>query len=159
MNWLEEVEQARKNQSFAGAMAILARELELRPEDAQVHYQIACTHDGLGQEKDAVAPYERAIELGLPPEDLPSAYLGLGSTLRNLGEYERSANVFQQGRKAFPEYRALTVFYSLTLFNLRQHERAMEILLTELVETTTDPSIKSYERALRFYSDKLNETF
>jgi tetratricopeptide (TPR) repeat protein len=159
MNWLEEVKEERKNQSFAGAMAILERELALRPHDAQVHYQIAWTHDALGIEQDAVAPYERAIELGLPPEDLQSAYLGLGSTLRTIGAYEKSASVFQQGRRAFPEFRALHVFYSLTLYNLGQHERAMEVLLTELVETTSDPSIKSYERALRFYSTKLTEIF
>jgi len=33
------------------------------------------------------------------------------------------------------------------------------LLLTSLVETSKDAGIVSYERAIRFYADKLNETW
>lgn len=159
MNWLNEVENARKSGSFDRSMEILRVELAKRPQDPLIHYQIACTHDALGKEKDAVPAYEKAMDLGLAGDDLRDAYLGLGSTYRTLGEYEKSREVFERGIAQFPEYRPLRVFLSLTLYNLGAADKSVEILLRELVETTTDDDIKSYERALLFYSDKLDQVF
>lgn len=41
----------------------------------------------------------------------------------------------------------------------REHAQSMELLLKELIQTTSDASIRSYERALLFYSDKLDDKF
>lgn len=159
MGWLEEVKEARAEKSLAKALAICEAERARRPNDGQIHYQIAWCHDSLGKERDAAPAYERAIELGLPEEDLRSAYLGLGSTFRCLGEYERSRAVLEKGISLFPDERALKVFLALTLYNLGDADRSMEILLRELTETTGDESIKKYGRALLFYSDKLDQLF
>ena len=59
----------------------------------------------------------------------------------------------------FPNNKAIQVFYSLTLYNLKEHDRAMELLLTCLIDTSSDNEILSYKKALNFYSDKLNETW
>jgi predicted Zn-dependent protease len=67
--------------------------------------------------------------------------------------------VFDQSVSEFPQDRALKVFRALTLFNLGKAEEAVGQLLTQLIDTTDDASIKAYDRALRFYSDKLNETW
>lgn len=159
MSWLDRVQAARKEGSFAKAMAVLEEELRARPEDPQVHYQIAWTHDALGKERDAVSAYERAIDLGLSGEDLQSAYVGLGSTLRCLGEYEKSLAVLDRGLGVFPDYRALRVFRALTLFNLGRAEESVGVLVRELAATSSDASIRDYQRALVFYSDKLSERF
>lgn len=128
-------------------------------DDAILNYQCAWSFDLLGEEAAAVPFYEKAIELGLPSKDLEGAILGLGSTYRTLGEYEKSENVFQRGRKLFPENRAIQVFYSMTLHNLNKHNDAMELLLKCLLETTTDAEILSYQRAIEFYSDKLDQVW
>ncbi len=47
----------------------------------------------------------------------------------------------------------------MTLYNLSEHGRAMELLLKCLIETTKDEEILSYKRAIEFYSDKLEETW
>lgn len=47
----------------------------------------------------------------------------------------------------------------ITLYNLGKAEESVSQLLIQLIDTTSDASIKSYDRALRFYSDKLNETW
>lgn len=159
MSWIDEVKAARARGSFEDAMNILRRELELRPEDPEVHYQMAWTHDALGKERDAVPCYEKAIQCGLQGEELKGAYLGLGSTYRCLGDYEKSAGTFRKALQAFPSDRALETFSSLTLHNQGQHEKAMEILLRQLVETSNDPEIQSYRKALTFYSTRLGETF
>ncbi|TCP68322.1 tetratricopeptide repeat protein [Baia soyae] len=54
-------------------------------------YVSAWSHDVLCLESEAIPYYERAIELGLSKEDdLEGALLGLGSTYRVLGQYEKS---------------------------------------------------------------------
>lgn len=127
------------------------------PDNATLNYQCAWSFDLLGEEAKAVPYYEKAIQLELPEEELQGAIIGLGSTYRTLGEYEKSKSVFQKGIKAFPTNRAIQTFYSMTLYNLNEHSEAMELLLKCLIETTEDSTILAYKKALNFYSDKLNQ--
>jgi tetratricopeptide (TPR) repeat protein len=99
------------------------------PDDALINYQCAWSFDLLGEESKAVPFYENSIKLGLSGEDLEGALLGLGSTYRTLGEYEKSKNTFLKGIELFPSNRAIQVFYSMTLNNLKEHNTAMELLL------------------------------
>lgn len=140
------------------ALGILKGLLQSHPNDPDINYQMAWTCDSMGKESDAVPYYEKAISNGLT-EDRSGAMLGLGSTYRCLGEYEKSSKVFDQAILEFPEDRALKVFRALTLYNLGKAEESVSQLLLQLLDTTNDPSIKSYDRALRFYSDKLRETW
>ncbi len=158
-NWLEKTKELRAQGSFENTMAHLSEVLRERPEDSEVHLQIAWTHDALGKENNAIPAYEKAIGIGLNGENLKDAFLGLGSTYRSIGEYQKSKDIFQKAIFSFPEFRPFRVFQSLTLYNLGEHSKSMELLLKELVETTSDASIRDYERALLFYSDKLDEKF
>jgi tetratricopeptide (TPR) repeat protein len=125
--------------------------------DASINYQCAWSFDVLGEESKAVPFYENAIKLGLSGKDLEGALLGLGSTYRTLGEYEKSKNTFLKGIELFPNNRAIQVFYSMTLYNLNEHHTAMELLLKCLLDTTTDKDILSYKKAIDFYSNKLDD--
>lgn len=155
---IEKAIQLRNDKKPEMALAILEVLLRTHPDDPNINYQIAWTHDFMGNESMAVTFYEKAIDSGLS-EDRAGAFLGLGSTYRCLGEYEKSVNVFDKALSEFPDDRALKVFRALTLFNLGRSEESVSQLLIQLIDTTQDKSIKSYERALRFYSDKLNETW
>ena len=55
--------------------------------------------------------------------------LGLGSTYRCLGEYEKSVKIFDQAVQEFPDNRALKVFRTLTLYNLGKSEESVSQLL------------------------------
>lgn len=159
MEWLEKVKVARTEGSFENAMRILTVELANDPTNSAVNLQIAWTHDALGKEQDAIPSYEKAIKLGLEGQDLIDAYLGLGSTYRTIGEYTRSKEIFEKAISSFPDFRPFRVFLSLTLYNLAEHSKAMEILIKELVATTSDAKLQGYDRALLFYSDKLDQKF
>ncbi len=78
----------------------------------QINYQCAWVHDLLGREHEAVPFYERAIEEGLTGEDLEGAMLGLGSTYRALGEYQRAVEALRGGTPRFPNNRALCRCFS-----------------------------------------------
>lgn len=141
------------------ARAILLELVAAYPENAEIHYQTAWVHDTLGREHEAIPFYLRAIEQGLPDGELEDAYLGLGSTYRALGAYQQAEETFRQAVTRFPHNRALQTFLAMTLYNLRQHQEAMDLLLTNLVETTNDQAILSYKRAILFYAPQLDQTW
>jgi tetratricopeptide (TPR) repeat protein len=113
---------------------------------------MAWTCDFLGKESDAVPYYEKAIANGLAGEDRKGAMLGLGSTYRCLGEYLSSLKIFDEAINEFADDLSLKVFRALTLHKLGQSEKSIEQLLILLLNTTGDQSIKSYDKALRFFS-------
>jgi tetratricopeptide (TPR) repeat protein len=151
--------QLRKENKTEQALIVLAELLKSNPDDPTINYQMAWTCDFMGKESEAVPFYEKAIANGLSGEDRKGAMLGLGSTYRCLGEYQKSVKVFDQAVKEFAEDRSLKVFRALTLYNLGKAEKSVSELLVQLLDTTNDQSIKAYEKALRFYSDKLKETW
>lgn len=156
---LDKAIDLRKSGHHTESNEYLMKLVEEFPDDALINYQCAWSFDLLGEEANAVPFYEKAIKLGLPPKDLEGALLGLGSTYRTLGEYEKSQNTFLKGIELFPNNRALQTFYAMTLYNLNEHSKAMELLLKCLIETTKDPEISSYKKAIEFYADKLDQTW
>jgi tetratricopeptide (TPR) repeat protein len=149
--------QLRKENKPDQALVLLAELLKSIPDDPDVNFQMAWTCDYMGKESEAVPFYEKAISNGLSGENRKGAMLGLGSTYRCLGEYEKSLKVFDQAIEEFAGDRSLKVFRALTLHNLGKSEDSIGQLLILLLDTTNDQTIKSYDKALRFYSDKLSE--
>ncbi len=147
-----------KKKTTEEATRLLRALLESYPHDPDINYQMAWACDFTGKEAEAVSYYEKALSYGLV-EDRVGAMLGLGSTYRCLGEYEKSLKIFDQAIDEFPEHRAFQIFRALTLFNLGRADESVGLLLTQLLDTTADASIKAYDQALRFYSNKLNETW
>ena len=136
--------------------------LELRsefPEDSQVNYQGAWIHDLLGLEREAIPFYEKAIQNGLSGDDLKSALLGLGSTYRCIGEYQKSLETLQHALSLFPDSHEFKVFLGMTYYNTGEYSKALELLLNSLADTSADAGVLRYQRAIRFYSDKLDQTW
>ncbi|MGG3571112.1 tetratricopeptide repeat protein [Bacillus gobiensis] len=129
------------------------------PDDPLTAYCCAAIHDKLGYEQEAVPFYLKSLENGISGNERIGAFLGLGSTYRTLGKYEKSAEILIRGVKEFPEANELKVFYTMTLYNLGSHKEAVQELLKLLDETTKDEAILSYRRAIRFYADDLDKTW
>lgn len=157
---MEELEIAirlRKEGKLKESNNILVNLANKHSNNAIVNYQCAWSYDVMGLEREAVPYYEKAILLGLHYNDLKGAFLGLGSTYRTLGEYEKSRKIFEEGLAKFPDNNALKTFYAMTLYNLKEYPKAMEILLVNLAQTSSDENVKQYKKAIEFYSDKLEE--
>lgn len=154
---LEEAIRLRAQGQAKQAITIFAQLLEEEPNNAELLYQMAWAHDNLGLEKQAVPYYVAALRYQLGESHRPGALLGLGSTYRTLGQYENAKEILAQGVGEFPNHRELKVFYAMVLYNVGEHAKAMNLLLTELVDTTNDAGIASFEKAIRFYADKLNQ--
>jgi tetratricopeptide (TPR) repeat protein len=156
---LESAIRLRDVGDYQEAESLLTRVLADSPDDAEANHQIAWLHDLQGREREAVPFYVRAIAGDLPDEERRGALLGLGSTYRALGEYPEAVEVLRQGVSEFPADRAMQTFLAFALYNVGEHRQAVELLLKHLVETTSDPGIRSYEKALRFYAGRLDEAW
>lgn len=126
------------------------------PLYAELLYQTAWTHDVLGLEAEAVPYYEQSLSAGLGGGSRPGALVGLGSTYRTLGQYDRAEQLLRQAIQEYPDHPEFQVFYAMTLYNLERHDKAMEMLLRLLADTSRDPGIGEYARAIRYYAGQLD---
>jgi tetratricopeptide (TPR) repeat protein len=134
----------------------LLRKLDTRyPNVAEINYQLAWTLETGGTLAEALPAYEKAVALGLSPNEHANALIGLANTLRGLGQFERAAEVLRSGLRQFPDNREFDVFLALTLHDLGQHAEALQRVLTALVDTTEDPGLTAYQRAIRHASRAL----
>lgn len=156
MGQLEQAIRLRQEGKAQEAIELLHTMAEKEPGNADVWYQLAWAHDSLGLERQAVPYYETALSQGLKGEDRAGAILGLGSTYRTLGQYEQAKKWLETGMEEFPEQREFEVFYAMVLYNTGEHAEAMKRLLVQLADTSTDPGIHDYHKAIRFYSDQLD---
>ncbi|MNJ49046.1 Tetratrico peptide repeat protein [compost metagenome] len=154
---IEAVLQLRKEKKYTEAKNAMLQLLDVEQNNAEYHYQMAWCYDNLGQERDAVPHYVQAISLGLSLESLEGAYVGLGSTYRSLGQYAEAKETLEAAILQFPNANQLKVFYVMTLYNLQEHSKAMEIVLKLLAESSHDESIVDYKQAILYYADKLDE--
>ncbi|GMK48618.1 hypothetical protein PghCCS26_57480 [Paenibacillus glycanilyticus] len=158
---IERREEGRAKQDQEILSEVREQLLELLseyPDDAEVNYQmgIACDNSGLGDK--AIPYYERAIELGLSGADLERCLMGLGSTYRYWGQYDKAVATLSRGMKEFPENRAIQVFLAMALYNSQNYKESVELLITNLMESTTDEKLQYFKRGINYYKDNLDET-
>lgn len=122
---------------------------------AEIHYQLAWTLDTAGQPADALPHYEKAVALGLEPNEHANALIGLAITLRTLGQSARAAELLRSGQLQFPDNREFNVFLALALHDLGDHAEALRLALLALCDTTEDPGLTAYQRALRHAAGRL----
>ena len=156
---LESAIRLRESGDLQAAGSLLARVLAEVPDDAGANHQMAWLHDLQGHEREAVPYYVEAIAGDLSEEERRGALLGLGSTYRALGQYPEAVEVLRRWVSEFPADRAMQTFLAMALYNIGEHRQAVDLLLKHLVETTSDPGIRSYEKALRFYAGRLDEVW
>ncbi|WP_263167250.1 tetratricopeptide repeat protein [Streptomyces sp. SCSIO ZS0520] len=157
---LTEARRLRGRGELGAARGLFLRLAAARPDDAPLAYETADLHDRLGLEAEAVPHYERALSAqdALPEEDRRGAFLGLGSTYRVLGRHQDAERTLREGVRLFPEAGGLRAFLAMALYNTGAHHEATTLLLRLLAETSTDPSVREYRRALLHYANDLDAT-
>ncbi|MBC2326059.1 tetratricopeptide repeat protein [Listeria booriae] len=150
------VRELLDNGSYEEAKEAAERALQDDPNNALLHYYAAWSCDGLSLETSAIPYYEKALELGLPDADLADAYIGLGSTYRAIGNYEKASETFNKARTAFPDNKAITVFASMALYNSQNYKEAMQLAIQIIGETSNDPDIIAYKKAILNYAHDLD---
>ncbi|CAM1366756.1 conserved hypothetical protein [Tenacibaculum litoreum] len=149
----------RSDKKYSEAEIILKELIKDFPNEAQIYYHYAWLCDNMERETEARPKYEKALELGLVGEDLVGCYLGLGSTYRCIGEYEKSIALLDKAIKEYPSNNEYKVFKAMALYNVNEHKEAMNLLLNVIASTSSDKGVQEYKKAIEYYSDKLDKTF
>jgi tetratricopeptide (TPR) repeat protein len=155
-------EEGRAKQDLTileNARTILLDLLTSYPDDAEINFQTAVAYDNSGLGRQAIPYYVHALEQGIAGADLERCLLGLGSTYRYLGYYQEAEETLRRGVQEFPENRGLQIFLAIALYNTEKYKEAMEIVITNLLETTSDEKIQYFKRPIEYYSQHLDETW
>jgi tetratricopeptide (TPR) repeat protein len=155
----EQVLSLRRAGQHEEACSLAASLAARYPADAELQFQAACVHDFLGREAQAVPFYLAGLSGVLSDEHLRSAYLGLGSTYRALGQYPAAERTLREGLARFPDALELQAFLAMALHNLGQSRQAVELLLNVLARSSADPHIQSYRKAILFYAQDLEKSW
>jgi tetratricopeptide (TPR) repeat protein len=153
-NLVREVNDLRSQDRCHEALALLQKAEHEFSSSGLLYYQRAWTYDKLGDEMSAIPNYERALALGLENrEDLKGCYIGLGSSYRCVGEFQKSKSLFDEARRCFPSCPALQAFEAFTLFDLGDKQIA-QTQFDEALSTRNAGCncLQIYERALSAYS-------
>lgn len=138
----------------AGSIAHFQGLVTEYPDEPRAWYELACSFDREGREEEAVAPYKRALALGLAEPDLQGALLGLGSTLRNVGAFDEAVQLLTDACERFPERADLRVFLAFARQSAGDGNGALATLLNLILESP-GIDVHGYERAIRYYTDEL----
>lgn len=135
------------------ALRLLLTSLEGNQNSARLNFYIAVCYDAMSREKRAVPYYERALNLGLPDDNKHDAILGLGSTLRITGDYERSIEVLTDGLEKFPESTYMRLFRSLALFDAGRGEASVYDLFEIVREKLLNPGDGFYNSIVNYFKE------
>ncbi|WP_373895415.1 tetratricopeptide repeat protein [Virgibacillus natechei] len=148
-----------ENEEFEKAQEILLPILNENPDDAEGNHYFAETFDAQSLEREAIPYYENALANNIKGELREAAYVQLGSSYRCIGEYKKAEEILTKGLEEFPDNSAMRAFLAMVLYNLDEGKDAVTKLLQTLAESTDDPWLKNYERAIKFYAENLDETW
>lgn len=161
MKWIERREEGRAKQDqeiLSEVREGLLKLLSMYPDDAEINYQIGIAHDNSGLGRQAIPYYERALELGLEGPDLERCLMGLGSTYRYWGHYQKAVDTLRRGMRKFPENHAIQVFLAMALYNSQNFKESVELLIGNLMETTSDEKLQYFKRGIMAYNEDLDKT-
>lgn len=158
---IQKREEGRAKQDQVMLSEVRAQLLSLQavyPDDAEINYQTGIAHDNTGLGKEAIPYYEKALRLGLSGADRERCLMGLGSTYRYWGHYDKAVETLRLGKEDFPENRAIQVFLAMALYNSESYKESVQLLIQNLMETTTDEKLQYFKRGILAYNEDLDET-
>jgi len=108
----------------------------------------ALSLDAAGHEKQAIPLYRLALARGLANEDLHTALVGLGSSLRTAGQTSAAITTLRKARKLFPRDIVVMMFLALAHYDAGQRDLVIRQLADALLNESTQPRLAPYRRVL-----------
>ena len=156
---LRQAKALRQADELEESQDILLALLEEFPEDPEVLFEVGGAFDVMGYESEAIPYYRQAIEAGLEGAELHECLICLGSSYRNVGEFDEAVEILESTVEQYPNNNSGRAFLALAYYSDEQYEDAVRILVELLLETTNDDDILAYADTLEYYKDNLNEVW
>jgi hypothetical protein len=127
---------------------------ELQPDSAIGDFERACSFDSTGHSDVAVPLYRKALERGLTGERRRRAVIQMASSLRNLGQPEKSVALLTEELRAGSDQLddAVKAVLALALTDLGREREAVSIAVAALA-----PHLPRYQRSMANYARLLLE--
>ena len=151
--------ELRRNDDLDASQELLLDLLTEHPKDPLVLYEVGGSYDVMGEEKQAIPYYQQAIKAGLDGDDLQECLVCLGSSHRNVGNFDDAVETLEKAVKQFPDDNSGKVFLALAYYSDGREDESVQLLLKLLLETTTDEEILAYADPLDYYKDNLDEVW
>ncbi|MCP4421130.1 MAG: tetratricopeptide repeat protein [Chloroflexi bacterium] len=149
----------RHEDALEASQELLINLLDENLNDPLVLYEVGGSYDVLGEEKEAIPYYQKAIVAGLDGDDLQECLVCLGSSLRNVGNFDEAIEVLEEATEHFPENNSGKAFLALAYYSDGREDEAVKLLLELLLNTTKDKDILAYADPLDYYKDNLDEVW
>ena len=151
--------ELRREDELEASQELLLDLLDQAPNSPQVIYEVGGSYDVMGEEKQAIPYYQKAIKAGLEGDDLQECLVCLGSSHRNVGNFEEAVETLEKATAQFPDDNSGKVFLALAYYSDGREDDAVRLLLELLLETTSDEDILAYADPLDYYKDNLDEVW
>jgi tetratricopeptide (TPR) repeat protein len=151
--------ELRRNDELEESQKLLLDLLAEHPKDPLVLYEVGGSYDVLGEEKEAIPYYQQAIKAGLDGDDLQECLVCLGSSHRNVGNFDDAVTVLEKAVAQYPDNNSGKVFLALAYYSDGREDESVQLLLDLLLQTTTDKDILAYADPLDYYKDNLDEVW
>ncbi len=149
----------RRQDDLEASQEILLNLLAEHPNNPLVLHEVGGSYDVMGEEKQAIPYYQKAIKAGLDGNDLQECLVCLGSSQRNVGDFEDAVTTLEKVVAQFPDNNSGKVFLALAYYSDAREDEAVQLLLELLLETTSDENILAYADPLDYYKDNLDEVW
>jgi tetratricopeptide (TPR) repeat protein len=156
---INQAKELRQADELEASQAVLLELLEEHPDNPLVLFEVGGSFDVLGEEREAIPYYHRAIDAGLEGASLQECMVCLGSSYRLVGEFEKAAEVLEDAVEKFPDDNSSRVFLALAYYSDSREDEAVSTLLDVLLKTTQDENIRLYADVLDYYKDNLDEVW
>lgn len=125
------------------------------PNVPEIVLQLAWSLEISGKQEEALAAYDKALSLGLSPNEHAAALLGLANCQRLCGDAAKAIKTLREGLALFPDNREFDAHLGIALHQAGHYAEAVRTLITVLVETSEDAGIRAYQRSLRHQAAQL----
>jgi len=151
--------ELRREDELDASQELLLNLLAEHPNDPLVLYEVGGSYDIMGEEKEAIPYYQKAIKAGLDGDELQECLVCLGSSQRNVGQFDEAVETLEKVVNQFPDDNSGKVFLALAYYSDGREDEAVRLLLELLLETTNDQNILNYADPLDYYKDNLDEVW
>lgn len=156
---IAQAKDLRREDKLEESQKILLDLLDDYPDDPLVLFEVGGSYDVMGEEPQAIPYYKKAIEAGLEDDDLQECLVCLGSSYRNVGQFEQAVKSLERAVNEFPENNSGHVFLALAYYSDGREDDAISLLLEILLNTTKDEDVLAYADPLDYYKDNLDEVW
>ncbi|UFU00125.1 tetratricopeptide repeat protein [Radiobacillus kanasensis] len=122
----------------------------------EVYLYAGMTYDNIGNEKDAIPLYIKALNKGIENEkELRDCYVCLASSYRIEGELTTSLSYLTEAKERFPTDAVISTFLALTLFDMKEFRKTVKELGNTLLDESNNQELMNFEKPLRQYFNNI----